>query len=163
MTVVPLPALEPNISFEHLPPSPHALEFSFAAKKEALGPHIRERWPWDETYQREVHRARFSEKPFFSILQGGNAVGTLSWTIRADHARFGEFYLFKAYQGKGLGTRILEHALAQADALRLPVRLEYLKWNPAGRLYLRHGFHPTHETDIHVFLERAPRPPPAGS
>ena len=34
------------------------------------------------------------------------------------------------------------------------VRLEYLKWNPAGSLYLRNGFVRTHETDIHVFLER---------
>ena len=155
MTIATLPALEPNISFEYLPPSEHALEFSFAAKKEALGPHICARWPWDEAYQREVHHARFSEKPFFSILQGVNAVGTLSWMICADHALFGEFYLFKVYQGQGLGTRILQHALVQADALHLPVRLEYLKWNPVGRLYLRHGFHPTHETDIHVYLERS--------
>jgi len=154
MAASSLPALEPDIRFEHLPDSEHSLEFSFAAKKEALGPHICARWHWDEAYQREVHHARFAEKPFFSILQAGHAIGTLSWMICADHARFGEFYLFKAYQGQGLGTRILKHALAQADALYLPVRLEYLKWNPVGRLYLRHGFRPTHETDIHVFLER---------
>jgi hypothetical protein len=41
-----------------------------------------------------------------------------------------------------------------ADERPLPVRLEYLKWNPAGSLYLRNGFVRTHETDIHVFLER---------
>jgi GNAT superfamily N-acetyltransferase len=149
-----LPALEPDISFELLPHSEHALEFSFAAKKEALGPHVCARWPWDEAYQFEVHHARFSEKPFFSILQDGNAVGTLSWMVRSDYARLGEFYLFNAYQGQGLGTRILRHVLAQADMQQLPVRLEFLKWNPVGRLYLRHGFRPTHETDTHVFLER---------
>jgi|SRR5450755_4689357 GNAT superfamily N-acetyltransferase len=154
MAASSLPALEPDIRFEHLPHSEHALEFSFAVKKEALGPHIRARWPWDETYQREVHQARFSEKPFFCILRSDNAIGTLSWQVCADHARFGEFYLFERHQEQGLGTRILKHVLAQADAMHMPVRLEYLKWNPVGHLYLRHGFRPTHETDIHVFLER---------
>jgi len=52
-----------------------------------------------------------------------------------------------------VGTRILRHALTIADERRLPVRLEYLKWNPVGSLYhLRNGFVRTHETDIHVFL-----------
>jgi hypothetical protein len=37
------------------------------------------------------------------------------------------------------------------------VRREYLKWNPVGSLYLRHGFVRTHEADIHFFLERPPR------
>ena len=81
-------------------------------------------------------------------------IGTLSWQVHPDHVRFGEFYLLEKYQGRGLGTRILRHALALADAGALPVRLEYLKWNPVGRLYLRNGFKPTQETDIHLFLER---------
>lgn len=158
MIAFSLPPLEPNIRFEPLSLSKDDFKFSFAAKKEALGPHICARWSWDEAYQHEVHRTRMAEKPFFSILRGDDAIGTLSWLVCPDHVRFGEFYLFKAYQAQGLGTRIFEHALARADAMHLPVRLEYLKWNPAGRLYLRHGFHPTHETDIHVFLERFAKP-----
>jgi hypothetical protein len=55
-----------------------------------------------------------------------------------------------------VGTRILRDALTIADEGQLPVRLEYLKWNPAGALYLRNGFVRTHETDIHVLLERPP-------
>jgi GNAT superfamily N-acetyltransferase len=151
-----LPALKPDIRFELLPHSAEALEFSFAAKKEALGPHIRAHWRWDETYQWQTHKARFAEKPFFAISRNDSPLGTLSWLVCVDHARFGEFYLFPQHQGCGLGTLILKHVLAQADARRLPVRLEYFKWNPVGRLYLRNGFAPTHETDIHIFLERPP-------
>jgi GNAT superfamily N-acetyltransferase len=95
-----------------------------------------------------------AERPFLGIWRHSDAVGTLSWLIGDDHARFGEFYLFPRYQGAGLGTRILRHALAIADQRQLPVPLEYLKWNPAGSLYLRRGFVRTHETDIHVFFER---------
>jgi GNAT superfamily N-acetyltransferase len=146
--------LPPDIRFERLLPNPEDLAFSFAAKKEALGPHIRARWPWDEDYQSQIHRVRFAEKPFFRIWRQSDAVRTLSWLIGDDHARFGEFYLFPQYQGAGLGTRILRHALTVADERQLSVRLEYLKWNPVGSLYLRNGFVRTHETDIHVFLER---------
>src|SRR5260370_14574462 len=51
-------------------------------------------------------------------------------------------------------SAILRHTLRLADERNLPVRLEYLKWNPVGNLYLRNGFVRTHETDIHIFLER---------
>jgi GNAT superfamily N-acetyltransferase len=151
-----LPDLLPDIRFALLPTSAEAFEFSFAAKKEALGPHIRARWPWDEDYQRQVHRLRLAEKPFFAIHRDEVPIGTLSWQSHPDHFRFGEFYLLQRQQGSGLGRRILRHALALADAAGLPVRLEYLKWNPVGTLYLRHGFQPIGETDIHVLMQRPP-------
>jgi GNAT superfamily N-acetyltransferase len=159
--------IPPNIRFEPLLDTPEAYEFSFSAKKEALGPHICARWTWDEDYQRALHAQRLTEKPFFVIFREDSPIGIISWVVYNDYIRFGEFYLFEEHQGHGLGTQILTHALAQADAIGLPVRLEYLKWNPVGSLYLRHGFLPTHESDIHVYLERpisatktpAPQPP----
>ena len=103
-----LDPLPPDIRFERLLPNPADLAFSFAAKKQALGPHIRARWPWDEEYQNQIHRQRFAEKPFFRIWRQADAVGTLSWLISDDRARFGEFYLFPQYQGGGLRTRICD-------------------------------------------------------
>ena len=144
-----------GFSFEPLADTPEAFEFSFRAKSEALGPHIRARWEWDEEFQRNTHRQRLSEKPFFIIWHDGVAIGTLSWMVQPDHARFGEFYLFERYQRQGLGTCILAHMLTLADAARLPVRLEYLKWNPVGGLYRRHGFVPSGESETHVFMERS--------
>jgi GNAT superfamily N-acetyltransferase len=151
-----LPELPSDLRFELLPDNEAAFEFSFAVKKEALGPHILMRWPWDEAYQRQIHRLRRAEKPFFAIHRNGVAVGTLSWQAHPDYFRFGEFYLLAQHQRCGLGTRILAHMLSLADAARLPVRLEYLKWNSVGTLYRRHGFRPIGETDIHVLLERPP-------
>jgi len=69
LTDFELPPLRPDIRFQRLPDTEEALDFSFAAKKAALGPHIIARWPWDESYQRSVHRLRFEKKPFFSILR----------------------------------------------------------------------------------------------
>ena len=45
--------------------------------------------------------------------------------------------------------------LAEADALRLPVRLEVLRGSPAGRFYERHGFVKLGEDDVEAEYERA--------
>src|SRR5271168_2023121 len=74
------------------------------------------------------------------------------------HCAIRRHFAFTSWRLRHLGTRILKHASAHADAVYLPVRLEYLKWNPVGRLYLRNGLRPTHETEIHVFLELPPVP-----
>jgi GNAT superfamily N-acetyltransferase len=150
-----------DVRFELLPDDDEAFEFSFRAKQEALGPYVVERWGWDDDFQRNVHRTRLREKPFFRIVHQGRAVGTLSVLQAADHIRFGEFYLFPDSQGQGLGSRILQHCLSLADRHALPVRLEYLKWNPVGSLYRRHGFEPIGETEIHWLMERPPGPTPS--
>jgi GNAT superfamily N-acetyltransferase len=152
-----LPKLSPDIQFELMPRTDDAFQFSLDAKQAALGPYIVERWGWDDEFQRGVHRARFNEKPFFKILYQGRPIGTVSVMRASDQIRFGEFYLFPDYQGQGLGTRILRHCLSVADQLGVSVRLEYLKWNPVGSLYLRHDFRVIGETEIHWLMERSPK------
>lgn len=149
-----LPDLPPHFAFPRLPRTADAEGFAFEAKRAAMGPHITRRWPWDEAFQRSLHQRRFEEKPFFQVRQGRQAIGTLSFQLAADHVRFGEFYLFPAYQGRGFGSAILRHCLAVADGHGLPVRLEHLHWNPVGSLYRRHGFIETGHSDIHVFMQR---------
>ena len=149
-----LPDLPPELTFPRLPATTDAIDFAFEAKRAAMGPHIVRRWAWDEAFQRDLHRRRFDEKPFFQIRKSGQAIGTLSFQVAADYVRFGEFYLFPYFQGRGLGSVILEHCLALADERSCPVRLEYLHWNPVGSLYRRHGFVEIGRSDIHMFMER---------
>src|ERR1700732_3958926 len=114
--------LLPDVQFHVLPRNDEAFSYSFEAKRAALGPYIVERWGWDEALQMKMHRVRFSEKPFFKIVREGRDVGTVSVMRLADHIRFGEFYLFPDCQGKGLGTKVLQHCLACADEQEVPVR-----------------------------------------
>jgi GNAT superfamily N-acetyltransferase len=152
-----LPDLPPDIRFPVLPRSEEALRYSFAAKRAAMGPYIVERWGWDEAFQVQMHRARFDSKPFYKIAQDGRDIGTVSVVWLGDHIRFGEFYLFPEKQRNGLGTKILCHCLSLADQQAMPVRLEYLKWNPVGSLYRRHGFVVLGEAEIHWLMERQPK------
>lgn len=132
-------------------------DFAFAAKKDALGPVIVERWGWDEAFQRQVHRERWEEKPWSLVMLGDNPIGTVSiQSMEADLDRFGEFYLVAPHRGRGIGSRILEHYLKHCDQVGKRVRLEVLKWNRAGSLYRRYGFDTVGENEIHDFLEREP-------
>jgi GNAT superfamily N-acetyltransferase len=150
-----IPALSTDLNFRRLTNSAEDLAFSFEVKKAAMGPHIAERWAWDEEYQLKVHLGHFSEKPFFAIQRSETRIGTLSLMQRDAFIQFGEFYILPHEQQRGFGTIILRHCLGLADKASLPVRLEYLKWNPVGSLYKRHGFEIIGETDIHWLMERA--------
>jgi len=149
-----LPALLPNFTFPQLGSGQQDIDFAFEAKRAAMGPHITKRWGWDEVFQREVHESRFKEKPFFEIRRAEQKLGTVSFQVLPGYVRFGEFYLFPEHQGQGVGSAVLTHCLSVADSLRLPVRLEYLHWNPVGSLYRRHGFAETGRSDNHCFMER---------
>ena len=151
-----LPDLLPDIRFPLLPRTEEALRYAFEAKRAAMGPYIVQRWGWDEALQMQLHQVRFAEKPFFKIVRDRQEVGTVSVTRLDDHIRFGEFYLPPGHQRKGLGPRVPQHCLSLADRQGMPVRLEYLKWNPVGALYRRHGFVVVGESDIHWFMQRAP-------
>jgi hypothetical protein len=76
--------------------------------------------------------------------------------LAATHLQFGEFYIAGPHRRNGRGTAVLADALRQADLRQLETRLEYLKWNPVGSLYGRHGFRIVRETDSHYFLVLTP-------
>ena len=120
----------------------------------------RARRGWDEGLQLRLHDERFAEKPFSRIVWRSEDIGTVSLMCLADCVRFGEFCLFPAHQRRGIGGAILGHCLALIDAEGVTVRLEYLKWNPVGSLYRRHGFAVIGETDIHWLMERPAAAPP---
>lgn len=149
-----LPDLPPDLTFPRLGNVPDDLDFAFQAKRAALGPHVAARWGWDEGFQRRVHEQRFSEKLFFRINRGSQRLGTISIEVWPTYMRFGEFYLFPEFQGQGTGTAVLRHCLTLADRHKLPIRLEYLRWNPVGTLYRRWGFVERAQSETHYFLER---------
>jgi len=150
-----LPDLPPDLDFLKLGKSHGDIDFAFEAKRAAMGPYIVTRWGWDEAFQRDLHQRRFDEKPFFEIRRPGQRLGTVSFQVMSDHVRFGEFYLFPAFQRRGIGSAVLGHCLAIADHLNLPVKLEHLHWNPVGSLYRRYGFVEVARSEIHCFMERA--------
>jgi GNAT superfamily N-acetyltransferase len=130
--------------------------FAFKAKHEALGPHVRVRWGWNESFQLGVHTKRWGERPWFIVEGPGESIGTVSVQLESGRVRFGEFYLLPRWQGQGFGSRVLSFVVREADVEAMPVELEYLKWNPVGSLYKRHGFEVVGESEIHYCMHRPP-------
>ena len=157
-----IPDWAPDFTFPRLRDDAEDASFAYQAKRAALGPHVAARWGWDDVFQRRVHDDRYRTKPFFAIERAGERLGTVSIEILATYMRFGEFYILPSFQGRGIGTGIARHCLALADDLKLPVRLEYLCWNPVGTLYRRLGFVEQARSDTHVLMERPSQAGEAG-
>jgi ribosomal protein S18 acetylase RimI-like enzyme len=62
--------------------------------------------------------------------------------------------LLPAYRGQGIGTRLLDALLAQAQGA--PVTLHVEPLNPAQRLYRRLGFRLLEDRGVYHFLEWRP-------
>ncbi len=69
-----------------------------------------------------------------------------------------DIVLSPAFQSRGIGSRVLDRFIQQAEARRLPVDLHVEVENPAQRLYRRLGFEARGGDGLYLFLVR-----PAGS
>ena len=131
--------------------------FGYEVKKAAMRPYIEPVWGWDEVFQVEFHRNDWAKQRPQIIALDGRDIGTIEIVRSAAGFHLGEFYLFPAYQRQGIGRHLMNAPLRDADAAKLPVRLEVIKINPVQSLYLRCGFVITGETKTHYLMERAPR------
>ncbi|WP_158942953.1 GNAT family N-acetyltransferase [Granulicella sp. S190] len=57
------------------------------------------------------------------------------------------------YQGRGIGTRVLQDIQRQCAADRIPFRLQVLQTNPASRLYTRLGFKVVSQDSVYLQME----------
>ena len=134
--------------------NPEDFEYALRMKREALGPHIAERWGWDDALQRTQQAGSWQALSFFRIMRDGAAIGAVSLEEADSHLTLIGLYILPAFQGKGSGTQVLRQVVFDAAARGLPVRLRCLKWNPALSLYRRHGFLVIGETETHFQMER---------
>jgi ribosomal protein S18 acetylase RimI-like enzyme len=128
-------------------------EFAYGVKRAAMGPHVQPRWGWDEDEQRRIMREKWETKTCYRIRVGAEPVGLIAINERAGEIEVSEFYIKPSMHRRGIGTEVLAEVFERARERKLPVRLRVLKWNPAERLYRRHGFRVTHETEDHYYME----------
>ena len=134
-------------------------DFAFAVKRDAIRSHVEVRWTWDERWQLEHHRKKWESKPWQVLYLEAEPIGTVSIDVQPTHLQFGEFYILAKWRNLGFGTEVMRYALAIGDRERLDTCLEYLKWNPVGSLYKRHGFAIVSESETHYHCEREPNAP----
>ena len=127
-------------------------DFLFELKKAAEYEPIKAIFGWDETLQKKIHQQEWNENKPIMIEVEGSPVGSYLVEKHADHLYFGRFFLLPSFQGKGIGSAILESVFELACEESLPIKLCYLQGNRVGRLYSRLGFEITKQDSQFVYM-----------
>ncbi|MFO1086573.1 MAG: GNAT family N-acetyltransferase [Reyranellaceae bacterium] len=144
-------------AWQFAPPSEADFEPLLTLRIEVMREHLERVFRYEPSRARRVFRESFDEPGLRLIVLGEERVGCVGFRIGESAIKLDSFYLAKHLHNGGLGTRILEVLLAEADSLGLPIRLDVLRGSPAARFYLRHGFVKIGEDDIEAEFERAVR------
>lgn len=143
--------LNDNHSYQLIPYNDNYYDFVFNVKKNAYIKYVEECWgQWNEEDQRKyfdnfinkvkenAHIIKCNDKyiGFYNgeLLENGNY-------------KVGNICIIPEYQGKGIGTKILQDILKEYE--NTDIEIQYFKQNPVGKLYERLGFVPSGETKFH--------------
>lgn len=66
-------------------------------------------------------------------------------------------YILPAFQGQGIGSKVLRTIFEEADASGQAIRVGALKESDSNRFYLAHGFEMTHEGEWDNYYLRQPQ------
>ena len=99
------------------------------------------------------YRGRWPDGRFLVVEVDGERAGRLYLGDLPDELRIIDIALLPAFCGRGVGTSLLQEALAEAAARGVKAVLSVEHWNPARRLYERLGFVETGRDDVYARLE----------
>ncbi len=105
---------------------------------------------WDEEEQDAYFDNAWPLHEHDMLEVDGATLGYVAIEFGTDAVDVHELVLHPSYQGRGIGTRLLNETVDQARRLRLPVRIQVLLKNDrAARLYQRLGFGDYGVTETH--------------
>lgn len=125
-----------------------------AIRIDVMREHLERVFRYEPSRARRIFRGHFDQPGLRLILLSGERVGCVGFRHTADEIKIDSFYLDRRLHNAGLGARILQVLLTEADDAGLPVRLEVLTGSKADRFYLRHGFAKLKEDEIEGHYER---------
>ena len=106
------------------------------------------------------YKERRPDAEFLVVEWDGEPVGRLYRTMldgpNGRELRVMDIALLPQWQGRGIGSSLLEDVIAEADRAGVPVTLHVERWNRAVKLYERLGFVERGRSDVHLLLERKP-------
>jgi len=145
---------EPLAAFSFAPASEEDFETLHVLRLAAMRASLEAVGRYDPARSRERFRASFSPAQTRRIVLGETTIGLIALRKEEDVWRLDHFYVHPAWQGRGIGSRVLEVVLAEADAIGIPVILTALRDSPSNRFYRRHGFVQTGESEWDIQYRR---------
>jgi len=109
---------------------------------------------WDPSFQDRHFAEAWAHGNYSVVLYEGQRCGYVALDQFADHLYVREIVMSPAFQGRGVGTALLERLLRRAGEQDLPVRLQTLHANHrAAALYRRLRFEQVGSSSTHLLFE----------
>lgn len=109
--------------------------------------------PWDAEWQDAYFRQHFHPQRIQIIRVDGQDAGMIAIQERTEEIYIVNIEIAPEYQRKGIGSRVIQNLLTDAEKKEKPVALQVLKANIRARsLYQRLGFGVTGENDTHYIM-----------
>lgn len=106
--------------------------------------------------QDHTYRTNYPGAEFLILVVDGTDAGRLYLHRRTDEIRIMDIALLPPFRNRGIGTAVLQHVLAEGQALGRPVTIHVEVFNPALRLYARLGFRQISSTEVYALMEWRP-------
>lgn len=129
--------------------------FVYELKKIAYKEYIDKIWGWDDDFQIKFHRENFSSRNTKIINAGQQPIGSVDVKAEEKSIFISGLYILPQYQGKGIGTSIINGLIEMATKEKKRLELEVLRVNTrAQRLYTNLGFTLEEGDDTKFFMYR---------
>ena len=116
-------------------------DFVYQLKKIAYREYIEQTWGWDDQFQMKFHKDNFSAGNTKIIKADDQPIGSVDVKEEDTSIFISGLYLLPVYQSQGIGTKIMQDLIKEAEAKKKRLELEVLKVNSkAQKLYQRLGF-----------------------
>jgi ribosomal protein S18 acetylase RimI-like enzyme len=109
---------------------------------------------FDAERARERLRKSFYPDHTQFVVLDGQRIGFYTFRPADDGFHLDHLYVHPSCQSCGIGSQVMHHLLAQADACRMPVHLGALRDSASNRFYQRHGFVKTREDEWDIYYTR---------
>lgn len=121
-------------------------------------------WRWSEAQadnflkfqyeaQKRHYLAQFPEAEHQVIVFQGVDLGRIMTARLENEIRLIDIAVLPQYRNRGIGSKLIESLLIEAESSGRTVRLSVEKNNPAVRLYQRLGLVATGDTGVHYAME----------
>lgn len=130
-------------------------EFIYNLNKLTMKKFVEELWGWDEEFQKKRFKEHFILDGLFVIIYNDNSVRRVGYKVLPDKVVLEEIQILPEYQGKGLGTAIINSLIKEAKKSNKYLQLQVLKINKnAKKLYDHLGFSKYEETETHYLMKK---------